>query len=110
MNWRPRRRSGSAGRTVVVPVLVGLPGCKAQDAALDGQLLAVVMDGESAVGVVTRQHPDSGRRVPIGTTIHLWVSEIGPLDPPDSDSDDGRGGFDPRLPWVPGPRVPSRPK
>lgn len=99
---------------VPVPDLVGLSAREAQDVALDGELLAVVV-GPTAVsrGVVSRQRPTAGWQVRPRTVVRIWVSASGAPDSPPTDDDDGggggggRGGFGPKLPWRPEPRAPS---
>jgi hypothetical protein len=114
MRWWRRRPAPGSAPLVPVPDLMGLSAREAQDVALDGQLLAVVVGTPAVRGVVRRQQPSAGWQVPPRTAVRIWVTASGPPDPPATDDDDGgggggggRGGFGPRLPWWPGPRVPS---
>jgi len=90
-----RRRS-----SMIVPNVVGMSWDDARHALLDAGLIAVGPDPDgppvTALGwpdaVVTDQSPESGAKVPVGTTVTLWIERGG-----------GSGVREPRRP-LPRPR------
>ena len=71
---------------VLVPALVGLDAAEAHAVALAARLVAVDPDPDTPPtlsGVVARQDPTPGTRVPAGEAVTVWI---------DSGPDDGGGG------------------
>jgi hypothetical protein len=74
---RSRRRRSS----VVVPNVVGMPWDRAREVLLDKGLVAVGPDPDGLPlaalgwpgGTVTDQSPESGARVPAGSSVTLWL-------------------------------------
>jgi hypothetical protein len=76
--------------SVVVPNLIGMPWPDARKELADRKLVAVGSDPDGAV--VTDQSPESGAKVPVGSSVTLWL-------------DRGDGGVrEPRRP-SPAPRA-----
>ncbi|MDQ3154110.1 MAG: PASTA domain-containing protein [Actinomycetota bacterium] len=86
---------------VPVPALVGLDAAQVHDVALAARLVAVDPDPDTpptTSGVVARQHPAAGTRVPAGEAITIWI------DPGPGDDDEGGGGLPrPHAPEPVGP-------
>lgn len=98
----------------VVPDLVGLDLPAAYDAALDAELLAVVVglgpsphgDRPGSAYQVISQDLDPGRRLPRGHRVRVWVRRR-PTDDADDDGGGGDGGGGLRRRTGPRPVVPS---
>jgi hypothetical protein len=78
MHARERRRSSS----VVVPNVIGMSWDDAQQVLRDNLLLGVGSDPDGPPvgwpsGVVTDQTPESGAKVPAGSSVRLWLSPGG---------------------------------
>jgi hypothetical protein len=87
---RAARRRG----TVTVPNLIGMPWWSARSVLREHELLASGADPDDPPdSVVTDQSPESGARVPAGSTIRLWFERGG-----------GTGVREPRRPR-PDPRT-----
>lgn len=89
--------SRRSARTTVVPDLVGLPACDAQDAALDAGLLPEEVDAHGRQTgldglVVARQRPRPGARLSTGSPVRLWYQPLPPRDTDGPDDDDPGGG------------------
>lgn len=89
---------------VLVPALVGLDAAEAHAVALAARVVAVDPDPDTPPtlsGVVARQDPTPGTRVPAGEAVTVWI-DSGPGD----DGGGGGGGGTPQ-PEPPKPVAPA---